>query len=118
MELVAALPADLAAIADPATSGAAPLLRSNAASGDAVAAEAPFALFLELLTGALPPGEGLPAAGKTLPPDNTDLAVETTDATLAAACTAVPLPFLDVRGLPAPTDATSAAPPTTAPVAP
>jgi flagellar hook-length control protein FliK len=83
MELVAPLPAELTAIVDPAArGGAAPLLRSVSKDGDAPVAAMPFGVFLELLAARAPAGEGLPAAGKSLPP--LPLAVTATpDATVA-----------------------------------
>lgn len=67
MEIVAALPPDLAAIADPSARGAAPLLRPPQAEADSPPAVAPFELYLALLTGAQPGGEAWPPAGNDLP---------------------------------------------------
>ena len=66
MELVAALPAELVCVADPAARGAAPLLRPTPAPADSAAPGAPFALFLELLATAAPTRQGLPAGGNDL----------------------------------------------------
>jgi flagellar hook-length control protein FliK len=67
MELLTALPPDLAVLADPSARGAAPLLRPPDAEGTSPAAATPFELCLVLLTGALPSGEVWPPGGKELP---------------------------------------------------
>ncbi|HVY64336.1 MAG TPA: hypothetical protein VHH11_05880, partial [Gammaproteobacteria bacterium] len=67
MELVASLPPDLAASADPTARAAAPPLRSSRQDDAAAAASAPFDLLLALLTVPMPTGERLPAAGNALP---------------------------------------------------
>jgi flagellar hook-length control protein FliK len=67
MEIVAALPPELAAIADPSARGAKPLLRPLEAETDPLTAVAPFGLYLALLTGPFPGGEVSPPAGNALP---------------------------------------------------
>ena len=67
MELVASLPPDLAAIADPTARAAAPPLRPADPDDTAAAASAPFELLLGLLAAPLPGGETLPPPGNALP---------------------------------------------------
>jgi flagellar hook-length control protein FliK len=93
MELVAALPAELVAFADPAARGAAPFLRPPGPDADSSAASTSFEACLALLAIPLPSGEPWPVAGKELP-------VATPDATAAAP---------DAQGLAADAFATEAA---------
>ena len=67
MELLASLPVELAAVADPSARGAAPLLRPPGAGGPAPPPVLPFELVLDLLAEAPPGGESWPANGKELP---------------------------------------------------
>lgn len=67
MELFAAPPVELAAIADPSARGAAPLLRPPGEGGPAPPPAVPFELLLGLLTAPMPGGESWPAGGKKLP---------------------------------------------------
>jgi len=121
MELVASLPPDLAALADPTARAAAPPLRPTA-QDDAVAPTAvPFELLLGLLTAPLPGGESLPAAGNALPAAATDapgksavatsaLAKPVTSALPADAGIADVLARLKLAAAPAANDPTSAPP--------
>jgi flagellar hook-length control protein FliK len=67
MELLTALPPDLAAIADPSARGTAPFLRPPDSGGAPATAATPFASYLALLTSLPTGGEALPKAGKELP---------------------------------------------------
>jgi flagellar hook-length control protein FliK len=85
MELVASLPPDLAALADPTARAAAPPLRPTDQDDAAAAATVPFELLLGLLTASLPGGESLPAAGNALPAGAVDAACDSTAASSAPA---------------------------------
>ena len=113
MELVAALPAELVCVADPAARGAAPLLRPTPAPADSAAPGAPFALFLELLATAVPTGQGLPAGGNDLPLAAREPAAEEGQGATAldAALAALPLPMFEPVALPAVAPAAGDAPP-------
>jgi flagellar hook-length control protein FliK len=78
MELVASLPPDVAAIADPAARAPASPLRPPAKDDAAAAAAAPFDLLLALLTTPLPGGESLPAGGNALPAAGVSAACDST----------------------------------------
>ena len=122
MELVASLPPDLAAIADPTARAAAPPLRPTDQDDAAAAAAMPFELLLGLLTAPLPGGESLPATGNALPAAGVDpacdstapssaLAKPVTNATLAGATGADLLARLKLAAAPA-ANAENSAPPT------
>jgi flagellar hook-length control protein FliK len=67
VELVASLPPDIVAAADPTARPAASAQRSSRPDDAAASATAPFDLLLALLTAPLPGGQSLPAAGNALP---------------------------------------------------
>jgi flagellar hook-length control protein FliK len=90
MELVASLPPDFAAIADPTARAAAPPLRPTDQDDAAAAAAMPFEWLLGLLTTPLPGGEGLPAAGNGLPAGAVDAACDSTAASSAFAKSVTP----------------------------
>jgi flagellar hook-length control protein FliK len=122
MELVASLPPDLAAFADPTARAAAPPLRSTDQDDAAAAAAMPFELLLGLLTAPLPGGESLPATGNALPAGAIDAACDSTapssalakpvtPSTLAGATGADLLARLKLAAAPAVNDQNSAPPP-------
>jgi flagellar hook-length control protein FliK len=78
MELVASLPPDLAAFADPTARAAAPPLRPTDQDDAAAAAAVPFEWLLGLLTASLPGGQSLPATGNALPAGAVDAACGST----------------------------------------
>src|SRR5438477_8689573 len=78
MELVASLPPDLAALADPTARAAAPPLRPTDQDDAAAAAAVPFEWLLGLFTAPLPGGESLPVTGNALPAAAVDAACEST----------------------------------------
>jgi flagellar hook-length control protein FliK len=67
VELLAQLPAELVAAADPLARGAAPLLRPGELESESAATPLPFELYLTLLTAPSPTGEAWPSTGKELP---------------------------------------------------
>ncbi len=67
MELIASLPSDWLAIADPAMRGPAPLLADEPLTEQASAADSVFALLLASRERSLPAGESLPVGGNALP---------------------------------------------------
>jgi len=85
MELVASLPPDLAAFADPTARAAAPPLRPTDQDDAAKAAAAPFDLLLAMLMTPLPSGETLPAGGNALPADAVGAAADATAPTTPSA---------------------------------
>ena len=121
MELVASLPPDLAAMADPTARAAAPPLRPTDQDDAAAAATMPFELLLGLLTASLPAGQSLPATGNALPAVAVDAACDSTapssatakpvtSATLPGATGADLLAQLKLAAAPAATDPNSAPP--------
>jgi flagellar hook-length control protein FliK len=98
MELVAALPPDLAALADPTARAAAAPLRPTDKDDAAAAAAGPFDLLLAMLTTALPGGETLPATGNALPAAAVDGGGDPGCATLASAKPITSLPATAVTG--------------------
>jgi flagellar hook-length control protein FliK len=88
MELVASLPPDLAALADPTARAAASPLRPTDQDDPSEAAAAPFDLLLALLTTQLPAGQSLPVTGNALPAATAD---PSPDAAAPAAATAKPV---------------------------
>jgi flagellar hook-length control protein FliK len=67
MELLTALPSDVAALIDPTRAGAAPLAASPGAETELRPADDAFASCLELLAAATAGGDGLPLDGKVVP---------------------------------------------------
>src|SRR5258706_4661146 len=88
MELVASLPPDLAALADPTAASAARPLRPANQDDAAAAAAMPFDWLLGLLTASLPAGQSLPVTGNALPAVAVDAAC---DATAPSSATAKPV---------------------------
>ena len=121
MELVASLPPDLAALADPTARAATSPLHPTDQDDAAAAAAMPFDWLLGLLTTPLPGGESLPVTGNALPAaavggtcDSTAassaLAKPVTSATLASTTGADLLARLKLAAAPAADDQNSAPP--------
>ena len=92
MELFAAPPAELAAIADPSARGAAPLLRSPGVGSRAPPDAVPFELLIGLLTEPQPAGESWPASGKQWPLPRLQVLPESLAAMAALAASAGAMP--------------------------
>src|SRR5712675_592529 len=98
MELVASLPPDLAAIADPTVRAAAPPLRPTDQDDAAAAAAVPFEWLLGLFTAPLPGGESLPVTGNALPAAAVDAACESASSSTALAKPVTPSPLAGAPG--------------------